>query len=163
MNELGEPRFLIFSQVLMKVRFKILGPEWLKLEVSIGTFDPPLQDLDKLQNLVEEFIPSKLPQFFKTVRIVIQFWIANGLTPSLNCWWDLKLKLKLLIASPLEVSAYSLHLLLFENSSFDVLLQYSFKHFISEFFHEETWYIREVLWRFDYIMNFVESLTVFVI
>ena len=61
MNELGEPRFLIFSQVLMKVRFKILGPEWLKLEVSIGTFDPPLQDLDELQNLVEEFIPSKLP------------------------------------------------------------------------------------------------------
>jgi hypothetical protein len=75
-NKFWEPWLFVFLEVLMEMRFEILRPERLQLEVCISAIDSTLQYSDEFQNLIEKLIASQFPKFFQSISIVVELRIT---------------------------------------------------------------------------------------
>ena len=147
----------------MEMRFEILRPERLQLEVCISAIDSTLQYSDEFQNLIEKLIASQFPKFFQSISIVVELRITQSLTPPLDHIRYLKLKTQLLIVCPVQITTDPFHLFFRQLPPFNMILQYPFKLSFSKILHEITGYIREMLRLFDQIMHFMKPLTVVII
>lgn len=90
-NELREARFLGLLQVLVEMQLEILGPERLVLEVRRIPTESPFLELYELDKLVEELIPSYLPQLGEAIGVIVKLGISNCQAPALEGLWDIEL------------------------------------------------------------------------